>query len=67
VTPTPATTPPRATASKRLSSLCRLFDDGRCQIAQHAVCPFGGRGAGVCSWHSIEVQTSNPTHLHPFA
>jgi len=33
----------------------RLGDDGRCSLVRpRLVCPFAGRGAGVCGWHSVE-------------
>ena len=33
----------------------RLGTDGRCQLGARARCPFGGRGAGACSWHEVEA------------
>ena len=44
----------------------RLSADGRCQIGQRVVCPFSGRGAGLCSWHAVAAPVKDsPTSTEP--
>jgi hypothetical protein len=47
-----------ATVPRPPSRLCRRYSDGRCQMGQRPPCPFGGRGDGYCSWHSVEVEVN---------
>ena len=53
----PIVTPACNSAQSPTNGRClRLGDDGRCSLVEpRLVCPFAGHGAGLCSWHGVEL------------